>query len=63
MDIVSACAYDSNCRNRDNYLLVDDSSETSLTLDDGVWDAHLAAEGRQEDDELNGVDVVGDQNK
>lgn len=48
---------------RGNYLLVDDSSETSLALDDGVRDTHLAAQSRQEDNELNGVDVMGDQNK
>lgn len=29
-------------------------------LDDGVWDAHLPAEGWQPDDELERVDVVGD---
>lgn len=45
------------------YLLVDNSSETSLALDDGVRDTHLAAEGGKEDDELNGVDVVGDEDK
>jgi len=42
---------------------VDDGTETSLALDDGVGDAHLAAERRKEDDELNGVDVVGDEDK
>ena len=45
------------------YLLVDDGTETSLALDDGVGDAHLAAERRKEDDELNGVDVLGDEDK
>jgi hypothetical protein len=41
-------------------LFVDDSPETGLALDDHVGDAHLAAESRQEDDELDGVDVMGD---
>ena len=41
-------------------LLVDDRAETSLALDDDVWHTHLAAEGGEEDDELNGVDIVGD---
>lgn len=42
---------------------MDNSSQTGLALDDGVRDTHLAAEGREEDDELNGVDVVGDQDE
>lgn len=41
-------------------LASDDGTETSLALDDGVRDTHLAAEGREEDDELDGVDVVSD---
>jgi hypothetical protein len=44
-------------------LLVDHRAETSLALDNDVRDAHLAAESRKEDDELDGVDVVGDDNK
>ena len=39
---------------------MDDRAETGLTLDDGVGDTHLAAEGREKDDELDGVDVVSD---
>ena len=39
-------------------LLVDDRAETSLALDDDVGDTHLAAESREEHDELNGVDVL-----
>lgn len=45
------------------YLLVDDSAESGLALDDGVGDAHLAAESGQEDDELDGVDIVGDEDE
>ena len=41
-------------------LLVDDGAETRLALDDDVGDTHLAAERGEEDDELNGVDIVGD---
>ena len=37
-----------------------DSFETSFTLHDDVRDAHLAAPGREEDDDLDGVDVVHD---
>lgn len=42
---------------------MDNSSQTGLALDDGVRNAHLAAESGQEDDQLNRVDVVGDQNQ
>lgn len=44
-------------------LLVHDRAETGLVLDDHVGDAHLAAEGWDEDDQLDGVDVVGDDDK
>ena len=37
-----------------------DGSETSLTFHDDVEDAHLAAQGEEEDDELDGADVVRD---
>ena len=36
------------------------SSETSFTLHDDVGNTHLAAQGGEEDDELDGVDVVHD---
>jgi len=42
-------------------LLVHDSAQTGLALDDRVGNTHLAAESGEEDDELDGVDVVGDQ--
>jgi hypothetical protein len=42
---------------------VDNSSEPSLALDDGIWDAHLAAERRQEYDKLDRVDIVRNQNE
>lgn len=45
------------------YLLVDDSAETGLALDDGVWDTHLPAESRKEDDELDRVNVVRDEDE
>lgn len=49
--------------NNGSSLLVNKSSETSLTLDDGVRNTHLSAESRDEDNELDGVDVVGNKNK
>lgn len=42
---------------------MDDRSETGLALDDGVGDTHLLAERGEEDDELDGVDVVGDEDE
>lgn len=42
---------------------MDDSAESGLALDDSIGDTHLAAEGGEEDDELNGVDIVGDEDK
>jgi hypothetical protein len=44
-------------------LLVHDGTETRLALNYGIGDTHLAAEGGQEDDELDGVDVIGDENE
>jgi len=41
-------------------LLVDDGTETGLALYDDVGDTHLAAESGEEDNELDGVDIVGD---
>lgn len=45
------------------HLLVNDGTQTGLALDDGVRNAHLAAKRGQEDDELNGVDIVGNQDQ
>lgn len=44
-------------------LLVDDSSETSLALDDGIRDTHLAAKSGQENDQLDGVNIVSNQDE
>lgn len=42
---------------------MDDSAKTGLALDNGVGNTHLLAERGEEDDELDGVDIVGDQNE
>ena len=42
---------------------MDNSSQTSLALDNGVGDTHLAAESGKEDNQLNGVNVVGDEDE
>lgn len=42
---------------------MDDGTETGLALDDGVGDTHLLAERGKEDDELNGVNIVGDEDE
>lgn len=41
-------------------LLVDNRTETGLALHDDVGDTHLAGKSRQEDNELNRVDIVSD---
>lgn len=41
-------------------LLVDHCSKTGFALDDDVWDAHLPAESGEEDNELDGVNIVSD---
>lgn len=48
---------------RFTYLLVDDRSESGLALDNGVWDTHLLAKSGEEDNELDWVDIVGDQDQ
>lgn len=44
-------------------LLVDELTETGLALDDAEGNIHLAAESGEPDDELNRVDIVGDDNE
>jgi hypothetical protein len=41
-------------------LLVDYGTETGLALDDHIRDTHLAAESGDEDDEFDGIDIMGD---
>lgn len=42
---------------------MDDSSETGLALHDGVRDTHLSAESGKEDNELDRVNIVGDEDE
>lgn len=42
---------------------MDDRAETGLALNDGVRDTHLLAEGRKEDNELDGVNIIGDEDE
>lgn len=42
---------------------MDDRPETGLALHDDVWHTHLAAQGGEEDDELDGVNIVCDDNE
>lgn len=41
----------------------DDAAESSLALDDGIGDVELAAQGWQEDHDLQGLHVVRDQHQ
>jgi len=45
------------------YLLVHNSPETGLALDDGVRDTHLPAQSWEEDDKLDRVDIVRDEDE
>jgi hypothetical protein len=42
---------------------VDDGTEPGLALYNGIRDTHLAAESGEEDNQLNGVNIVGDQDE
>jgi len=42
---------------------VDDRAKTGLALDNGIGNTHLLAERRKEDDQFNGINIVGDKNK
>ena len=42
---------------------MDDSAKTGLALHNSVGDTHLLAERRKEDDELNRLDIVGDEDE
>jgi len=44
-------------------LLVDDRAESRLALDDSIRDTHLSAESRDEDHQLNWVNIVGDEDQ
>ena len=44
-------------------LLVNDGTEPGLALDNGVWHTHLSAEGWEEDNKLDRVNIVRDQDK
>ncbi|KAH3670509.1 hypothetical protein OGAPHI_001024 [Ogataea philodendri] len=44
-------------------LLVDQGSESSLTLDNGVWNTHLSAQSWEENNKLDWVNIVSDQNQ
>ena len=47
-------------RQRRARFQVHETTETSFALDDAVWNAHLTAQCGQVENELNGLDIVGD---
>ena len=55
----------SNTGDRDTSgdLLVDQSSQSSLVLDNHERDLHLSAKGRHPHDEFDRIDIAGDENK
>ncbi|KAH3659830.1 hypothetical protein OGATHE_005875 [Ogataea polymorpha] len=44
-------------------FLVNKGSQSSLTLDDSVWNTHLSAQSWQEDNQLDWIDIVGNQHQ
>ena len=42
---------------------MDHSTEASLALDDDIRHTHFAAKGRKENDEFNGINIVGNDNE
>jgi hypothetical protein len=44
-------------------LLVDNRAESGLALDDGIWDSHLSAQSWEEDNQLDWVDIIGDEDQ
>lgn len=62
-EIVLVFGLDISQNDGSSSLLVDEGSETRLGLDDAVGDSHLAAKGGQPEDELNGINIVGDDNQ
>jgi hypothetical protein len=54
---------DSSQTNASSLLLVHERSQASLVLDNHERNLHLAAQSRQPEDKLNGVDVVGNEHQ
>jgi hypothetical protein len=44
-------------------LFVNNSTKTGLALDNDIGNTHLTAESREEDNELNGVNIMGNDDK
>jgi len=44
-------------------LPVHNAAETSLVLDDAVWHLHLSAQGGQKQNDLNRIDITGNDNQ
>lgn len=42
---------------------MNNSTETSFAFHDDIRDTHLATKSREEDDELDGVNIMGDDDK
>jgi len=58
--VVFVLVFDFSESNGGAHFSADELSETGTTLDDAVWDVHLSAESWQVDNDLDGVDIVGD---
>jgi len=49
--------------NSSGSLLSDEGSESGLVLHDTIWNLHLSTESREPNNQLNRVDIVGDNDK
>ena len=42
---------------------MNDGTKTGLALDNDIGDTHLSAKGREEDNQFDGIDIMGNDNK
>lgn len=50
-------------RKENTNLIVNDSSETGFAFNNGIRNTHFPAQGRKEDDQLNGINIIWDENQ
>lgn len=63
LEILIVLLSDISHSNAGSGLLVDELTESGLTLDESIGDTLLSAESREESHELNGINVVSDDNE
>lgn len=63
LEILIVFLSDISHSNAGSGLLVDELTESGLTLDESIGDTLLSAESREESHEFNGINVVSDDNE